>query len=131
MTFLIYLWTRVDTLVSMTTSICIAIGVLLGMFVFLLPVMDELTGISLKPTTIIKKALIAFSLCLLVIIATPSQKDIVLIYTIPKVLESKTTAELMDTVNLLPKAFRKYVEEYLADGDGTPPANPSGGDNAL
>lgn len=130
MTFLIYLWTRVDTLISTATSLCTIIGIAFISALVVLPLLEG-TDCPWSPKPFIKKGFIALSICFTVILVTPSQKDIVLIYTIPKILESKTTTELMDTVKLLPKAFRKYVEEYLADNDTPTPKKSPEDANAL
>lgn len=119
---LIYIWSRLDNIGScflfifLATALCclwlcwLYISSYEGLLELDNIEPDERRGTYKKYLKIMLPIAIT-SFCILMLL--PSKKDAVLIYTLPKVINSQAAGDTMEIINQLPAAIRKQLEEYL------------------
>lgn len=115
--FLIYLWTRLDVLNGFYLVIASLSLVAIAIIAFSVIDFDnseqgdaEIWAIIKKPVKVLLTILIT---CILLFILTPTKKDTLFIYFIPKITHSEFAIDSMDIINKLPKVLQKQINNYL------------------
>ena len=105
----LYLWTRLGAIHVISVAMLVLSGICFITIALWLALEADTNLLRyIRPT------LITFSVALAIIVLVPSKQDAVIIYLVPKIVEHKTTAEVMEIVNRLPAVLRKQVNEYLS-----------------
>lgn len=116
-TFGMYLFTRLDGVVCISTITSIVLGVAMAFFILMFLLSD---GIDEKANKLSKKIIgmkrIWFMFIFFITLAmlTPTQKEAAAIYLVPKIVNNEQIQQLPNNaVNLL----NKQLEEWIADFD--------------
>lgn len=112
--WLLWLWTRLDE-IGLVASIATLLSALALVFLIPFAHIEE----SAFWWRSVKNVLRICAVATLIYLAVPSKKDAAIIYLVPKIVESKSVQELVDTMQLLPKALRKHLEEFLGVAPAT------------
>lgn len=112
--FLVYLWTRLDGVIFICTM-----AVVFAMFLLTILVWcyadTHYEKEKAQVANRIKQVLMGAAVFGAIAMALPSQKDVLMIYLIPKVAQSPAFGDTKAMLERLPKSVRMYVEKYIAE----------------
>lgn len=113
--WMVYLWTRADTVASIAGLLAFITGVI-GFLCFFCSVYESEQGdedYALQMKKVSKKFISVFIITLILAIMMPSKKDIAMIYVIPKMANSQTFKELSDSTPEITKLALEALKETL------------------
>lgn len=111
-TFLVYLWTRLDSFTTLMHAIMILSGISVGVILVAWAQTYDMEEAA-KVTKLLKRFFYIWCGCALLNLAIPSQKDALMIYVLPKVAQSQAIEDTKQLLESLPKTVRIYIERYI------------------
>ena len=124
--FLVYLWTRLDTIHGITLFFLIA-SIAISIIFFISVAMEKDFAFYRNEKEIAKAKLnslkkripkfliIVLCITLPIMILIPSKKDVATIYVLPKVANHSSIEEWNKVLNTMPKVVLQFLEEFVPD----------------
>jgi hypothetical protein len=108
--FLLYLWSLIPKITGIFVILSIVI-VLLGVMWL---VSEGEVCVDFK-APIVKLYLILTAIFAFLTFTLPSQKDALVIYLVPQIIQSEGIKDVTQVLNKLPAVLRKEIEQYLEE----------------